>query len=77
MESSRFGSEFTAMKQCCEYLQGLVYKLRMSGISWNIPVYLEADNRLVLEKTIIPESTLKKNLKYFYNTGRKGIAQDD
>ena len=35
IESSSFGSEFIAMKQCCEYLRGLRYKLRMMGI----PVY--------------------------------------
>ena len=32
VESSSFGSEFIAMKQCCEYLRGLRYKLRMLGI---------------------------------------------
>lgn len=32
VETSTFGSEFVAMKQCCEYLQGLRYKLRMMGI---------------------------------------------
>ena len=32
VESSSFGSEFCAMKLCCEYLRGLRYKLRMMGI---------------------------------------------
>ena len=32
VETSSFGSEFTAMKQCCEYIRGLRYKLRMMGI---------------------------------------------
>ena len=32
VESSSFGSEFVAMKQCCEYIRGLRYKLRMMGI---------------------------------------------
>ena len=32
VESSSFGSEFVAMKQCCEYIHGLRYKLRMMGI---------------------------------------------
>ena len=31
VESSSFGSEFIAMKQCCEYLRGLRYKLRMDS----------------------------------------------
>ena len=35
VESSTFGSEFIAMKQCCEYMRGLRYKLRMMGdCSW-------------------------------------------
>ena len=32
VECSTFGSEFVAMKQYCEYLKGLLYKLRMMGI---------------------------------------------
>ena len=32
VKSSTFGSQFIAMKQCCEYLCGLRYKLRMIGI---------------------------------------------
>ena len=31
LESSSFGSEFIAMKQCCEYVRGLRYKLRRMG----------------------------------------------
>ena len=31
-EISTFGSEFVAMRQCCEYIRGLRYKLRMMGI---------------------------------------------
>ena len=30
-ETSSFASEFIAMKQCCEYIRGLRYKLRMMG----------------------------------------------
>jgi hypothetical protein len=32
VETSSFGSEFAAMKQCTEYIRGLRYKLRMMGI---------------------------------------------
>ena len=32
VECSTFGSELVAMKQCCEYVRGLRYKLRMMGI---------------------------------------------
>ena len=41
-ESSSFGSEFVAMKQCCEYLRGLRYKLRMMGIPLMVlPTFME------------------------------------
>ena len=36
IESSFFGSEFITMKQCCEYVRGLRYKLRMMGIPYLI-----------------------------------------
>ena len=39
-ETSTFGSEFVAMKQCCEYLCGLRYKLRIMGIPVNNPVFV-------------------------------------
>ena len=32
IESSSFGAELIAMKQCCEYLHGLRYKLHMMGM---------------------------------------------
>ena len=44
VETSSFGSEFTAMKQCCEYIKGLKYKLQMMGIPCDEPAYTEADN---------------------------------
>ena len=40
VESSTFGSEFVAMKNCCEYLRGLRYKLRMMGIPVLGPTYI-------------------------------------
>ena len=38
-----FGSEFIAMKQCCEYLKGLGYKLRMMGIPVNKIIVLSME----------------------------------
>ena len=32
VETSTFGSEFVAMKQCTEYVRGLRYRMRMMGI---------------------------------------------
>ena len=40
VESLSFGSEFIAMKQCCEYIRGLRYKLRMMGIPCEGPTYI-------------------------------------
>jgi hypothetical protein len=78
VESSSFGSEFVAMKQCCEYLRGLRYKLWMMGISVNGPCYIEGDNQLVLVNTTIPDSTLKKksqSIAYYFI--REGVARDE
>jgi hypothetical protein len=60
VESSSFGSEFIAMKQCCEYIRGLCYKLRMLGIPCDGPVYIYGDNQSVLANTSVPDLTLKK-----------------
>jgi hypothetical protein len=60
VESSSFGFEFVAMKQCCEYLRGLRYKLRMMGIPCEGPAYILGDNQSVLANTTVPGSMLKK-----------------
>jgi hypothetical protein len=78
VESSSFGSEFVAMKQCCEYLRGLRYKLRMMGIPVEGPVYIQGDNQSVLANTTIPDSTLKKkNQSIAYHFVREGAARDE
>jgi hypothetical protein len=78
VESSSFGSEFVAMKQCCEYLRGLRYKLRMMGIPCTGPAYILGDNQSVLSNTSIPDSTLKKkNQSIAYHFIREGAARDE
>jgi hypothetical protein len=78
VESSSFGSEFIAMKQCCEYLRGLRYKLRMMGIPCEGPAYILGDNQSVLANTSIPDSTLKKkNQSIAYHFIREGAARDE
>ena len=52
-ESSSFGSEFTATKQCCQYIKGLVYKLRMLGIPCDGPTYIKLNNQLAFSSTTI------------------------
>jgi hypothetical protein len=78
VESSSFGSEFIAMKQCCEYLRGLRYKLRMMGIPCEGPAYIFGDNQSVLYNTSIPDSTLKKKSQSIaYHLIREGSARDE
>ena len=78
IESSSFGSEFIAMKQCCEYIRGLRYKLRMMGIPIEGPTRIFGDNKSVLCNTTIPDSTLKKKSQSIaYHFVREGSARDE
>jgi hypothetical protein len=78
VESSSFGSEFCAMKHCCEYVRGLRYKLRMMGIPCEDPVFIQGDNQSVLYNTTIPDSTLKKKSQSIaYHFVREGSARDE
>jgi hypothetical protein len=69
------------MKQYCEYLRGLRYKLRMMGIPVNDPCYICGDNQSVLANTTEPGSTLKKKKKksqsIAYHFVREGVAKDE
>jgi hypothetical protein len=60
IESSTFGSEFTAMKTGVEISEGLRYKLRMMGVPLEGPTHILADNMSVVKNTSVPESVLKK-----------------
>ena len=62
VKTSSVGSDFIAMKICCEYLRGLRYRLRMMGIPDRNPVYIYGDIQLVLWNITMPESTLKTNI---------------
>ena len=78
VESSSFGSEFIAMKQCCEYIRGLRYKLRMMGIPCEGPTYIYGDNQSVLANTTNPDSTLKKKSQSIaYHFVREGAARNE
>ena len=78
VESSSFGSEFVAMKQCCEYIRGLRYKLRMMDIPVEGPTDIYGDNQSVLANTTIPDSTLKKKSQSIaYHYVPEGVARDE
>jgi Reverse transcriptase (RNA-dependent DNA polymerase) len=69
IETSSFGSEFTAMKVGVEISEGLRYKLRMMGVPIAGSTQVRADNMSVVKNTSIPESTLKKksnSIAYHY-----------
>ena len=77
-ESSSFGSDFFAMKVCCEYICGLRYKLQMMGIPVNGPAYIYGDNQSVLFNAYIPDSTIKKKSQSIaYHFTREGSARDE
>ena len=78
IETSSFGSEFIAMKICCEYLRGLRYKLRMMGIPCDFPSYIFGDNQSVLANTTKPFSMLrKKSCSIAYHFVREGVSKDE
>ena len=78
IETSTFGSEYMAMKQCCEYLRGLRYKLRTMGIPVDLPCLILGDNKSVLANSTIPDSVLKKKSNSIaYHFVREGSARDE
>ena len=78
IETSSFGSEFIAMKSCCEYVRGLRYKLRMLGIPCKAPAYIFGDNQSVLVNSSKPFSQLKKkSSSVAYHFVREGIARKE
>jgi hypothetical protein len=69
IETSSFGSEFTAMKTATEISEGLRYKLKMMDIPISGPTHILADNMSVVKNTSLPDSTLKKksnSIAYHY-----------
>ena len=78
IETSSFGSEFMAMKHCCEYLRGLRFKLRSMGIPVDFPCYIYGDNKSVLVNGSQPFSVLKKKSNSIaYHFVREGSAADE
>ena len=78
VECSTFWSEFVAMKQCCEYVRGMRYKLRMMRIPVIGCSFLYGDNQSILCNTCIPNLTLKKeNHAIVYHFIREEVAKDE
>ena len=60
VETSTFGSEFTATKNAVELIEALIYKLCMFGVPFEGPTNEFCDNEEVYKNTSIPESVLRK-----------------
>ena len=58
VESSTFGSEFTALKNAVELFTALRYKLRMFGVPVDGPTDMFCDNKAVYKNSSTPESAL-------------------
>ncbi len=75
VETSTFGSEFTALCIAVELLEGLRYKLRMFGVPLEGPVNTFCDNSSVVTNSTQPASTLKKmHNSIAYHRVREAVA---
>ena len=78
VQTSSFGSEFVAMKSCCECVRGLRHKLRMMGIPGEGPSCVFGDNQSVLSNASKPHSSLKKkSSSVAFHFIREGVAKDE
>ena len=75
VETSTFGSEFTAMKQAVELIKSLRYKIRMFGIPMEGPANIYCDNEAVYKNVSIPTSVLNKKMHGIsYHYCREAVA---
>ena len=75
VETSTFGSEFTACKQAVEMIKGLRYKLRMFGVPLEGPASMYCDNEAVYKNISIPSSVLNKKMHGIsYHYCREAVA---
>ena len=59
VESSTFGSEYVALGQATDAIEGLRYKLRMMGVGVDGPTNVFCDIESVVKNSSTPESTLE------------------
>ena len=75
VESSTFGSELVAMKQAMDMIEGLIYKLRMFGISVEGEVRVMCDNMAAVKSGSNPDSRLqKKHNSIAFHRVREAVA---
>jgi len=75
VETSTFGSDFVAMRQATELIEGLRYKLRMFGIPIDGPTGVYGDSGAVISNSSIPTLTLTKTHNAIcYHRVREAVA---
>ena len=75
VETSTFGSEFTALKNAVELVEAIRYKLRMFGVPIEGPTNVLCDNELMYNNVSTPESVLKKkHHRIAYHLCREAVA---
>ena len=75
VETSTFGSEFTALKTAVELVEALRYKLRMFGVPLTGPTNVYCDNEAVFKNASNPTSVLrKKHHSISYHRCREACA---
>ena len=75
VETSTFGSEFTAMRQAVDLVKSLRYKLRMFGVSLEGSAAVYCDNEAVYKNVSMPASVLNKKMHSIsYHYCREAVA---
>ena len=64
VESSRFGSKFIELRIATEMIEGIRYKIRMSGVAIDGPADVFCGNQSVVTNVSIPSSALNKKQNY-------------
>lgn len=75
VETSTYGSDFTAVKVAIEQIMEIRYSLRMLGVPLNGPSILFGDNKSVVDSVMIPSYRLNKrhNVLVFHRA-REAVA---
>ena len=74
VETSTFGSEFTAMKNSVELIGLLRYKLRMFGLPIEVSTDIFCENEAVYKNASMPKSHLrKKHHSILYHMSRETL----
>ena len=75
VEKSVFGPELSAMLHGVETLRGIRYKLRMTGVTIDGPIYIFGDNMFVIFNKSRPESQSgKKSNMICYHAVREAVS---